>query len=84
VHVTEYGVVAPGETPTVPLVALLVEKPMPVQLVALVLLQLRSLVPPGAIVSGVAVSDAVTTSPTVTVAVAGGLVAPPAPRHVTE
>ena len=42
------------------------------------------LVPPSGIVVGAALSEAVTAEPTVTVAVAGWLVAPPAPVQVTE
>jgi hypothetical protein len=72
-----------GETCTDPFVAPPVSKPVPTQLVALPLLQPRSLEPPGAIESGVAVSETVTAGPTVTVTFAGALVAPPAPAHVS-
>jgi hypothetical protein len=68
----------------VPLVAPPVEKPTPVQLVASVLDQSRSLAPPSGMALGVAVSVAVTAAPTVTVALAVLLVAPPAPVQVTE
>ena len=56
----------------------------PLQLVAFVLDHVRSLEPPSAIVSGAAASEAVTGAPTVTVALAGALVAPPAPVQMTE
>ena len=55
-----------------------------VQLVAFELPQVSSLEPPSAIAVGVAERAAVTAGPTVTVAFAAGLVAPPAPVHVTE
>jgi len=76
-------VVTPGETGVLPAGASAVSKPMPVQLVALALPQSRSLEPPSAIVSGSAVSEAVTAEPTVTVALAGVLVAPPAPEQIS-
>ena len=71
-----------GETCTEPFVAAPVSKPVPTQLVALPLLQLSSLEPPGAIASGVAVSATVTAEPTTTVTLAGWLWAPPAPAQV--
>jgi hypothetical protein len=61
-----------------------VSKPVPVQLVASVLLHVRSLEPPRAIVVGLALSVTVTGGPIVSVAFAGGLVAPPLPLQVTE
>ena len=73
-----------GETATLPLAAPPVAKPVPVQLVAFVLPQASVLDPPRAMVPGVAVRDAVGAGPTVTVALAGVLVAPPAPLQVTE
>jgi hypothetical protein len=76
--------VTAGETWTLPLAAPPVEKPVPVQLVASVLDHVRSLAPPSAIVVGDAPIVAVTAAPTVTVALAGVLVAPPAPVQVTE
>ena len=84
VQTTEYVAVVVGETDTLPLAAPAVEKPVPVQPKALVLLQASVLDPPEAITPGVAVSDAVTAEPTVTVAFAGAVVAPPAPVQVTE
>jgi hypothetical protein len=77
-------VVAVGETDAVPAAAPAVSKPAPVQLVALTLLQVSSLLPPIAMTSGSALSRAVTGPPTVTVASAGLLAAPPAPVHVSE
>jgi hypothetical protein len=70
-----------GDTLRVPFGAPPVSNPVPVQLVALALPHSRSLEPPSAIVSGVAVSEAVTAPPTVTVAVAGALIAPPSPAQ---
>jgi hypothetical protein len=55
-----------------------------VQLVAFWLPHVSWLVPPRAIAVGVAESEAVTAGPTVIVAVAGLLVAPPAPLQVSE
>jgi hypothetical protein len=72
-----------GETSTWPLTAPPVEKPTPVQLVALVLLHARLLEPPRAMVSGVAVSDAVMAGPTVIVKSAESF-APPEPSQSTE
>jgi hypothetical protein len=72
-----------GETCTEPFAWPAVSKPVPTQLVALPLLQLSSLEPPGAIESGVAVSETVTAAPTTTVALAGWLVAPPAPVQLS-
>ena len=72
-----------GETETLPLAAPPVEKPVPVQLVALVLLHASVLDPPEAMALGVAVREAVGAGPTVTIALAGALVAPPAPVQVS-
>jgi len=77
-------VVVVGETETLPLAAPPVEKPVPVQLMAFVLPQASVLDPPSAMVSGVAVSDAVGAGVTVTVVLTGVVVAPPAPVQVTE
>ena len=84
VQVTEYAVVTPGITATVPFTAPPVENPTPVQLVASVLLQVKSLEPPSGMSVGTAASAAVTAGPTVIVCAAGELVAPPAPSQVTE
>jgi len=77
-------VVAVGETETLPLAAPPVMKPVPVQLVAFVLLHASVLDPPAAMVPGVAVSDAVGEGVTVTIALACRLVAQPPPVQVTE
>ena len=74
----------PGVTGVLPAGAPAVAKPVPVQPVAFVLLQVRSLVPPSAIVAGVATSEPVTGPITVIVRSAGALVPPPAPSQVTE
>ena len=76
--------VALGVTWIEPLASPPVEKPVPVQVVAAVLPQVSSLVPPSGIVVKSAIRLAVTAAPTVTVAPAGTLVAPPAPVQVTE
>jgi hypothetical protein len=55
-----------------------------VQLVAFPLAQVSWLVPPRAIAVGAAESEAVTAGPTVIIAFAGALVAPPAPVQVNE
>jgi hypothetical protein len=73
-----------GETDVLPLTAPPVENPLPTQLVALALPHSSVLDPVGAMVGGVAVRVAETAEPTVTLAVAGWLVAPPAPVHVIE
>ena len=72
-----------GETDRLPLVAPLVEKPVPWHVVAFELDQTRLLVLPEAIVEGVAESCAVTLPPTSMVTVAGVLVAPPAPLQTS-
>jgi len=77
-------VVIAGETEMLPLGAPAVENPVPVQLVAFVLFQRSVLEWPRAMLPGVAVRDAVGAAPTVTVALAGVLVAPPAAVQVTE
>ena len=79
-HTTEYAVVLAGETGTVPLASPPVSKPVPVQPVASVLLQVRSLDPPSAMVSGAAPSVAVMAGPIVTVALSAAW--PPGPVHV--
>ena len=73
-----------GETGTVPFARPPVEKFVPVQLVASVLVQVRLLEPPWAMVVGSATSVALTGGPTVTVVSAAGLVVPPLPLQVTE
>ena len=60
-----------------------VEKPVPAQLVALVLPQVRSVEPPIGTVSGLAESVAATAGITVMVWPAGVLAAPPEPEQVT-
>ena len=72
-----------GETGTEPLAAPPVSKPVPTQLVALVPVHVSVDVPPSAIAGGVAPRVAVTLPPTVTMACAMGLLAPPLPLHVT-
>ena len=83
VQVTEYAVFAVGETGAEPLAAPPVVNPVPRQLVAFDPFHCRVAVPPSAIAGGVAVSVAVTLLPTVTMAWATGLTAPPVPLHVT-
>jgi hypothetical protein len=73
-----------GEIEMLPLGAPPVEKPLPTQLVALVLLQARSAEPPIGTALGVVVNVAETASITVTVTSSGVLVAPPAPLQVSE
>ena len=73
-----------GETDTLPVVAPPVENPVPSQLVALALPHSRVVEPPSAMAVGVAVSVAATAEPTVTLAVAGWLVAPPSPVQTIE
>ncbi len=73
-----------GETAVVPLGAPPVSNPVPVQLVASVLLQVKSLEPPRAIVVGLALNVTATRGPIVSVAFAGGLVVPPLPAQITE
>jgi hypothetical protein len=72
-----------GVSWTLPLVAPPVVKPVPVQLVAFALVQARSLLPPSGTEEGVAVRVTVTAGPTVTVTLAGVLVAPPGPPQVS-
>jgi hypothetical protein len=82
-HDIEYVVVAAGETAMLPLVAPPVEKPVPAQVVAFALDQLRLLVPPAPMVPGVADSWAVTLPATLMVTLAVGLTAPPAPTQIS-
>jgi hypothetical protein len=77
-------VVALGVTCALPLARPPVEKPVPAQLVALPLVQVSVLVPPSGMAVGDAARFAVTGGPTVTVAPAGVLVAPPAPVQLSE
>jgi hypothetical protein len=76
--------VTAGEIEMLPLGAPLVEKPVPTQLVALVLLQLKSAEPPIGTALGVVANVADTAAMTVTVTSTGVLVAPPAPAQVSE
>ena len=75
---------APGLTTRFPEVAPAVSKPVPLQLVAAVLLHCSVLEPPAAIAVGVALSIAVGAAVTVTFALALLLGAPPAPLQTTE
>ena len=81
VQISWYSVVVVGVTGALPLGAPAVVKPTPLQLVASVLDQLRSLVPPLAIVVRLALRVAVGAGITVTDVAIGALVAPPAPRQ---
>ncbi len=73
-----------GAIDMLPLGAPLVEKPLPTQLVALVLPQLRSEAPPIGTALGVVVNVAEIAAITVTVTSTGVLEAPPAPLQVIE
>ena len=73
-----------GAIEIVPLGAPPVENPVPVQLVALVLLQLRSAAPPSGTALGVVDKVAATAGITVTVTSTGVLAAPPAPPQTSE
>jgi hypothetical protein len=81
---TEYWVVVVGETGTLPATAPPVAKPVPVQVVALELLQVSTPEPPRGIDEKSAVRNAVTPPPTATEAFAVVLVAPPGPVQMTE
>ena len=77
-------VVVVGVTWTLPTTAPPVAKLVPVQVVALALLQVSWLEPPSGMLVTSALSSAVTSPPTATVAFTVELVAPPAPVQKTE